>query len=347
MKIALFGRTDKGGMKTHVLNLKKELSKKHDVRLLSQDDFTNINLFDGRYYFDIFGLKKIKEMLEWCDIMHVHVPSSTFEFLINFINKNKPIVSTFHFSVGDTDIIFDQQVKFMNVIGKKLVYLFGKVYSKKDGKVIVVGGMLKDIVKNSGEVVVITNGINIDEFKKIKTKRYFKDFTIGYVGRVDREKNVETLIKACKELNINLVVAGIGKWHNQLKKKYENDKILFAGKQEYPPIRFYNAIDVFCSPSFIEANISLTTLEAMACEKPVIVSGCGGEEKDIHESFGIFSNPDKESLKKSIKKIMKSDLEEMGRNARKVVEEKFDIRTRIIQIENLYKKLIKDNTKKR
>ena len=44
MKIVLFGRTDKGGMKTHILALKEELSKRHEVRVLCPLQHPKYNL---------------------------------------------------------------------------------------------------------------------------------------------------------------------------------------------------------------------------------------------------------------------------------------------------------------
>ena len=339
MKILLLGRTDKGGMKAHIESIKEELSKRHEVKILSQDDFNNINLANGRYYLSISGFDKLKKELDWCQVVHVHIPCSTFELILPWINNDKPIVSTFHFSLGDENLINDKKVKAMNNASKKIVYLFGKIYAKRS-KLIVVGSALKEALHDFDDSVVINNGIPVDKFRKINTRRYFNDFTVGYLGRVDIEKNVETLIKACIDLNVNLVIAGMGSEYLPLKDKYECDKIKFLEKQNYPPLLFYNAIDVFCNPSFIEANINLTVLEAMACERPVIVCGCGGEESSIKESFGLVSKPDVESIKNNIIKIKDIYNEKMGKTAREVVIDKFGIEKMVFKIEKIYEELI-------
>lgn len=344
MKIVLLGRTDKGGMKTHIWGLKEELSKKHEVRILCQDDFRNINIYNGMYYINLLGIKKIKEALGWCDIMHVHLPSFSFEFILPLLKSNKPIVATFHFSLGDSSLIYDKKAKLLNFLNKGVIRLTGKAYSKRSSRFIAVGSMQKDILAGIKDAIVINNGISAAKFKKCKAKRYFKGFTVGYLGRVDPEKNVETLIKACKELKVNLIIAGISTGYEKLKKKYSEKGIKFFGRQDYPPVRFYNAIDVFCNPSFIEANISLTVLEAMACGKPVIASGCGGEEKNIKEAFGLVSKPDKESIKSSIKKIMGMDIKKMGTNARREVIQRYSLKGMAKKIGSVYEEAIRESS---
>lgn len=340
MKILLYCRTDKGGMRTHVNYLKEAFSKNHDVKLLSQEDFNHINIYDGGYYFDITGYNKIKDSLKWCDIFHVHNPTSSNEFIIPFIKSNKPIVNTFHFSIGNEKLIFNKKAALLDSANKKLANIIGKVYSKRSSCYIAVGSQLKGILKKYNKTVVINNGISVEKFRKIKTKRYFDDFTIGYIGRVTFEKNVESLIEACIESNIKLVVAGLGKNLKNLKQKYQNVNVKFLSKQKYPPTKFYNSVDVFCNPSFIEANINLTVLEAMACEKSIIASGCGGEEKNIHERFGLVSKPDKESLKRNILKIKKMNLEKMGKEGRQEVLEKYNIKDMVAKVFSVYQQVL-------
>jgi glycosyltransferase involved in cell wall biosynthesis len=327
-------------MKTHIESLREELSKKHEVKILCQDDFKNINIYSGMYYVNLLGIKKIGEALEWCDIMHVHLPSFSFEFILPLLKSSKPVVCTFHFSLGDSSLIYNLKAKILNFIAKNMMYALGKAYSKRSSRFIVVGNTQKNILAGIKDPVVINNCVPIDKFKKIKAKRYFKGFSVGYLGRVDPEKNVEKLINACKELKVNLAVAGLGTEYDRLKKKYNSRSIKFCGRQDYPPVRFYNGIDVFCSPSFIEANISLTVIEAMACGKPVIVCGCGGEEKNIKKTFGLVSKPDKESIKSSIINIRSMNLRKMSANARKEAIQNYNLKNMIKKIESIYKEAI-------
>jgi glycosyltransferase involved in cell wall biosynthesis len=335
MKIAIFGKTDIGGIKTHVEYLYEEFSKNNEVRLLSQDDFVNLNILKGLYHIDIKGLEKIKDTLAWCDVFHIHHPSSSFELFLPSMETDKPIINTFHMAIGHQEIIFNT-VKLVDYSVKALVDFYARLYSGKSAKYITVGSMLAARIKKFNDTVIINNGVSPEKLRKKKAKRHFDEFTVGYIGRVSSEKNVETLINACIDLGIPIVVCGVGRGFDRMKRLYPFPKVKFLDEIAYPPTDFYNSVDVFCNPSFIEANINLTVLEAMACERPVITCAAGGEEKNIRNEFGILSKPDKESLKKSIRQIMRSDLKAMGRAGRKEIKEKYNIKDMARKIYMVY-----------
>jgi glycosyltransferase involved in cell wall biosynthesis len=340
MKIAIYGRTDSGGIRSHVAYLVEHFSKKNEVRLISQDTFKHISFMTGYLNFDYGGIEKLKEALDWCDLMHVHHQTSTYEFVLPRIKSDKPIVNTFHTAVGDPKKIFDPKIRIVDAYFRFQIANYGRIYAKRSARYIPVGEMQAEILRRYDTTTKIPNGIPVEKFKKQKAERYFEDFTVGYIGRMTAEKNVESLIRACRELDVNLVIAGIGWGAERMKRRYESDKIRFIGPVEYPPTKFYNSVDLFCNPSFLEANINLTSLEALACETPVIVSGCGGEEKNILPSFGLVSDPDKDSLKKSIILMEKKDLPRMGRAGRAAVLKGFNIKDMADKVFKVYKETL-------
>jgi glycosyltransferase involved in cell wall biosynthesis len=183
---------------------------------------------------------------------------------------------------------------------------------------------------------IINNGVNVDCFKPRKGERFFDEFTVGYIGRLDPEKNVENLIIACKELNIPIVLAGPSRLsEHHLRKTYESERVKIFG--ELDAKYFYGKIDVMASPSLMEANVPRTILEAMASGVPVISGSCGGEEQQIKDSFGILTAPDVESIKKSILKVKNSDYKRMGRRGREEVVKHFNLKDKVRQTEKLYR----------
>ena len=99
-------------------------------------------------------------------------------------------------------------------------------------------------------------------------------FRIGTLGQLDRRKRFDLLIRKFKESRFDgeLVIAGQGMDGPMLKELAEGDKrIKFLGLvPDYELSDFYNSLDVFVFPTWIE-GYGLPIVEAMACKKPVVV----------------------------------------------------------------------------
>jgi len=135
--------------------------------------------------------------------------------------------------------------------------------------------------------------------------------TIGYVGGLKPEKNVETLITAFKdflknnpEVKATLVIIGDGPMKVLLEgavKKYNlSGHVLFTG---FIPdaYRFLNAIDIFVLPSLSEGS-PLALIEAMAAGKAIIASNIPAIREIVrHGEEAILVNPySVEELKQAI-----------------------------------------------
>lgn len=135
----------------------------------------------------------------------------------------------------------------------------------------------------------ISCGIDLDRFQsyhdgdipKIR-RRYGIDpnrIIFLYVGRVDKEKRVEVLLKAFHYLNredLQLVIAGKGLNLQHLKKLSQHlsldNNVVFTGfvpDDDLPAL--LRSADVFSMPSDVELQ-SISTLEALAVGKPVLAA---------------------------------------------------------------------------
>jgi glycosyltransferase involved in cell wall biosynthesis len=100
-----------------------------------------------------------------------------------------------------------------------------------------------------------------------------------FVGRVDREKHLDVLLRALHLLNredIQLVIAGKGAHEVELNALAGNlklgNRVHFTGflpQSDLPSV--LNSIDVFAMPSEAEL-LSISTLQAMGCSRPVLAA---------------------------------------------------------------------------
>src|SRR5689334_16618673 len=100
-----------------------------------------------------------------------------------------------------------------------------------------------------------------------------------YVGRLDGEKGLDTLLEAVSLLSCDsfqLAIAGRGLYRSALEKQAQElgleGRVVFIGfvAPEHLPA-LYNSADVFVMPSPEELQ-SIATLEAMACGKPILAA---------------------------------------------------------------------------
>jgi glycosyltransferase involved in cell wall biosynthesis len=121
---------------------------------------------------------------------------------------------------------------------------------------------------------------------------------IGYVGRLDRGKNVGGLIRAYNSArkylaSSKLVIVGTGPLDLELRRLarnlgIESEVILLGRRYDVPAL--LQAIDIFVIPSFFE-GYSNALLEAMAAGKAIVASDIPGNREILGSDWGFFFNP--------------------------------------------------------
>jgi len=174
--------------------------------------------------------------------------------------------------------------------------------------------------------------------------------TLLYLGRLDKEKNVDILLNAfsmlTKKIDAHFVIAGKGAEKENLE---ELAKILgiynkvtftgFVGDQELPFI--YRVADCFVIGGIAELQ-SIVTMEAMASGLPVIaVNAMALPELVIHEKNGyLFDITEKEKLADYMFKILsnKTLQKEMSQKSLDFIQ-KHDIENSLSAYENIYREV--------
>lgn len=216
------------------------------------------------------------------------------------------------------------------------------------------------------KLITIHNGINPDIkfldkqtakkeiLKKLSTSPACagKDFLtnvpwIGSIGRLVKEKNYETLINAAALMpNAYFFIIGSGPESANLQQTINNlqlTKRFFLIDPDGEDYKYLKAFDVFVMSS-IKEGLPYILLEAMAAELPIVVTEAGGIPEIIknHENGLMVSQKNPEMLAKAVQGLIKNKniANELRVTAKKIVQEKFNLKQMVIKTENLYKTVI-------
>lgn len=191
-------------------------------------------------------------------------------------------------------------------------------------------------------------GIDLNLFKPEKQPPKKDNFEIVFVGRLESQKNLESLIKAVsmiKQTRVKLRFVGSGSLRRKLTVL---SRQLDVDLQITPPIDYGKIpkilcrADIFVLPSLMEGNAKVIT-EAMACGIAVIGTKVAGISQLIKNGqTGLLCEPSPQSIKKAITKLFDYKLrQKLAKNARKFVEKEYNINKILDQEITLIKSVAK------
>lgn len=364
MRIGIFTDTYPpyiNGVSTSVYMLKKALEKKgHKVYVVTINnenlhykfDENNtviripglpIGIYDYRVS-NIYPIRAMNIIRKWkLDVIHSHTEFSVGTFA-RIISRqfNIPLVHTYHTMYEDythyiTKGYFDKSSK------KIVEYLTLFYCDKTANELIVPTKKTYDLFKQKYEVdkniYIIPTGIEIERFyvenmdhKKVDALKKelsltSDNFNIVFVGRLAKEKNVDLLLKAHKNIvaknnKINLLIIGDGPDMDEYKKEVVklgiSNNVIFTGKVPWEDIpTYYHLADVFATASTTETQ-GLTVIEAMAASvAPVCIDDESFRNTVIDDLNGKIFKTEKE-YEKIILDLSKDrkKLEQLRRQAR-------------------------------
>jgi len=277
------------------------------------------------------------------DIVHVHFPFAS-TILIN-MNRGlrERMIYTAHIGEEKKRFALDSSAPLALRFFSPDLYLMKRVR-----KSVVLNEPLKEkLIERGieeGKLEVIPNGVNVDDFnlsreeiERVKEKYELNETTVMFSGTVTPRKGVEYLVKAAeilKEKDVLFLIVG----NTNLDREYadkvmeyaklNNLKVRFTGFVPYGDLKaLYSACDVFVLPSFGEGH-GITLTEAMASGKPLIGTNVGGIPAQIKDGWnGFLVEPGNEKqLAEKIRYLIDNpeERERMGKNSRKLAEEKFN-----------------------
>jgi len=138
-----------------------------------------------------------------------------------------------------------------------------------------------------------------------------------YVGRLDREKGVDVLVRAfarVRDVPAKLVVAGKGKLEPGLRKLAADlgiaDRTVFAGYLVGQVLSHaYRGANVLVVPSLYEP-FGIVALEGMVCGLPVVASSTGGLTEVVNDGeTGLLAlSGDEEDLSRTLELVLRDDV---------------------------------------
>lgn len=283
-------------------------------------------------------IKKIRP-----DIVHSH--SVDLGFILSFVCKlyKIPIINLCH------GVSFPYK---QNTSAKRIIEKFCLKYSKFNKIITVDKNSLPQFKKiNIKNVIYMPNGVDLEKFNKKKTNKTNKTIFL-FVGRLEKQKGLIYLIKAINILKVNnsnfeVHLIGTGTEEASLKElvsKFNFKKyIKFLGKKTSQEITtYYVNSDVFILPSIWE-GFPLTLLEAWAASLPVIITNVGGVSKICKNKENVLMIPSKNTKKiaEAMLELIKNkkQREKLGKNGRKLVEEKYGWEKVAKKFVSIYKNL--------
>ncbi|MEM7725571.1 MAG: glycosyltransferase family 1 protein [Cyanobacteria bacterium P01_A01_bin.45] len=232
---------------------------------------------------------------------------------------------------------------------------------------------MRELVSSQGNIDVIPCGTDIQRFGHIERQVARKELGLDqearvviYVGRFDRRKGIETLVRAVRESqmygssNLKLLIAGGSRpGHSDGIERDRIEKIVnelgmrecttFPGRLSQEELSsYYAAADVCVVPSHYEP-FGLVAIEAMASGTPVVASDVGGLQFTVvPEETGLLAPPkDSASFSKAIDRII-TDLQfrdQLGQGGKERVKNKFSWDGVAIQLSSLYEDILQSVTK--
>jgi glycosyltransferase involved in cell wall biosynthesis len=200
--------------------------------------------------------------------------------------------------------------------------------------------------------VILHHGINTKKFNpKVKAILKFHKPTIGFFGRLSKEKRVDTLIRAVKKMknlsDFRVLIVGSGPEKENLIHLAKNlENIEFIDSVPYSEVPKYMAsCDIIVLPSQSEGFSSII-LEAMAMKKVIVATRVGGAPEIIKnwENGVLFKCGDIKELSRILMKLIsnKGLREKLATNGYILVKNKYNWNVIIKKWENIISSVIKN-----
>jgi glycosyltransferase involved in cell wall biosynthesis len=363
------------GIGTSIKNLAHSLVKNgckvtifvygQDNQLVEEQEGITIHLIKGInykigkwFFYSKYLQKYINTVVKKENISLIEAPDWTG--ITAFMKFNVPLILKLHGSDAYFCHLEGRKQKLKNYWFEKIALKNADAFIAPTNFATKVTSVLFKI--NSKKITTIPNGIEVNKFHNQHPKQFEKG-VILYIGTIIRKKGVFELPEIFKEVlkeypdsqlvligsdSHDIVTKSKSTWH-KLKERFENlgiiNNVNYLGKIPYQEVQSHiEKAQVCIFPTFAETQ-GMVTIEAMAMNKPVVNSDIGwSKELIIDGESGYLVHPKNHQLyAQKINLLLANEALcfQIGVNARKRVEELFDIDKLAIRTIEYYKANIK------
>ncbi len=218
------------------------------------------------------------------------------------------------------------------------------------------------------KVEIVPNGVDLSEFADLPARGSFRrkysmveenDNLILYLGRINRGKGIDLLVRAFARLsreldNVKLAIVGPDDGYLFTLRKLigdlgiNQDRILLTGPMYgKDKLEAYVDADVLALPCAFEP-FGLVLLEACACGTPVVFSKDCGVANVLNGRGGLAIAYDEGELLNALIRILSDDemRRQLGERGRALVNEQFGVPKTVDRLEQLYQACLEGEASK-
>ena len=279
---------NRGGAETHLFDLvNHQILQGYEVDLVVigpdnkntislKEDYKNLEvkikrlqgprMFNILSYFRLFfHIKRYKY-----EVIHSHQPRS--DFMIHIVRKfdiNFRWIVSVH---GKYDTYLES-TEISNRIKQKFMVLLAGYWEKADTVIAISNAVSNWIIDLNKQITPVVIPYWIDQSNFNPSNVFGEDISIGFLGRLNKNKGIEELLLTFNKLdttNLTLTIGGYGepsylRYLHSISNEESRKKIKYLGYVSNRKI-FFDSIDLFVFPSFSE-GLGLVLLEAMSFSK--------------------------------------------------------------------------------
>lgn len=363
------------GMTVYAQRLAEGLAKRgHEVRVLAhnhshfqeKENLNGVEIFRvpalikfGRGIFSPWMTKKFLSLLAWADVVNIHAPFFECGLLARMArSRGKKVFLTYHCDLILTGLLAPIIVDSLHKIS------IGEAAKNSDAIIMNSKSYAAESYakKFLYKTLAIPPPLDDSKFRKVSANNFKKkygigkkDFVVGFLGRLTREKGLEYLVEATKLLgkkikNLKILIGGEGvlvaggrpeSVVSILKKRIAElglGNVIFTGNVPDSEINeFFSSLDVFVLPSVSRLeSFGMVQVEAMFCGCPVIASNIAGVSEAVRKTgFGILVGPkNPKSIADAVIEICKNKKKYLP--SRSAVVKKFGIKKALDAYEKIF-----------
>ena len=175
------------------------------------------------------------------------------------------------------------------------------------------------------------------------------------IGRIDPKKGLEILLESFAKIsknhkNLFLVISGTGikKYVDEIKELAQklkiNDLVKFTGFiSDDEKLELYESAKLHVVTSHSDVHTT-TAIESLAMGIPVVITKASDFPEIDEYKAGITVDSDSNSVCHAVEELLNDEekLKEYSKNAKKLIDEKFLLKNKIKEYENMFKEVIKN-----